>query len=121
MESISTKTIQAVIGLTAIACLFLADITPNIGSLWVLLPLILIYVRLLIAGKKGKKREITAVKGFLFPVIPLMWFIHIQWYFDINGTATSSSTGALAFAVLPVYCFILGAIGYAIGYALDSE
>jgi hypothetical protein len=50
-----------------------------------------------------------------------MWFVHIQWYFDINGAATASSTSALIFAVLPVYCLILGVIGYAFGYFASSK
>ncbi len=121
MERIDTKIIQVVISVTAIACLFLANVMPNVFSLWVLLPLIVIYARTIVAGRKGNKRHIAAVVGFLMPVIPLMLFIHIQWYFDINGSATSSSTSALIFAVLPVYCFILGAIGYVIGYAAGSK
>ncbi|MES9850739.1 MAG: hypothetical protein ABW170_02770 [Candidatus Thiodiazotropha sp. L084R] len=121
MERIDTKIIQLVIGVTAVACLFLANIIPNVFSLWVLLPLIVIFAQTIVAGKKGKKRHIAAVAGFLIPVIPLMWFVHIQWYFDINVAATGSSTSALIFAVLPVYCFILGAIGYAIGYAVGSK
>ncbi|KZX82167.1 hypothetical protein A3715_31085 [Oleiphilus sp. HI0009] len=121
MESIDTKIIQAVIATTAIACLFLANVVPNIGSLWVLSPLIVIYARVVLAGKSGKQRHITAAKGFLLLVLPLMWFIHIQWYFDINGTATGSSTSALVFVALPVYSFLLGAVGYVIGYAAGSE
>lgn len=121
MERIDTKLIKLVIGVTAIACLFLANVVPNVFSLWVLLPLIVIYARAVVAGKKGQKRHVAAVVGFLIPVIPLMWFVHIQWYFDIYGAATGSSTSALIFAVLPVYCFILGAIGYAIGYAASSK
>ncbi|MDH4099041.1 MAG: hypothetical protein OEV28_00505 [Nitrospirota bacterium] len=121
MERIDTKFIQVIITVTAIACLFFANVVPNIGSLWVLLPLILIFIRTILAGRKGEKRHISAIKGFLVPVIPLMWFIHIQWYFDINGTATGSSTSALIFAVLPVYCFVLGAIGYAVGYFAGSK
>jgi len=121
MESIDTKIIQVIIALTAVACLFLANITPNIGSLWVLSPLIVIYARVVMAGKSGKKRHIAATKGFLLLVLPLMWFIHVQWYFDINGAATGSSTSALVFAVLPVYSFLLGAVGYVIGYAAGSE
>ena len=116
MESINTKIIQVIIGVTAVASLFLENVTPSIMSLWVLSPLILIYIRTVVAGKKGQKRHITAIKGFLIPVIPLMWFVHIMWYFDIEGTATGSSTSSLIFAVLPVYCMILGVIGYAIGY-----
>jgi hypothetical protein len=69
MESIDTKSIQAIIAVTAIACLFLANVVPNIGSLWVLLPLLLIYIRTVMAGRKGEKRHIAAVKGFLIPVI----------------------------------------------------
>ena len=121
MESIDTKIVQIIIAVTAIASLFLANVVPNIGSLWVLLPLILIYIRTIMAGRKGQKRHIAGVIGFLVPVIPLMWFIHIQWYFDINGAATGSSTSALVFAVLPVYCFILGGIGYTIGYLLGEK
>jgi TRAP-type C4-dicarboxylate transport system permease large subunit len=121
MEPVDTTKIQVLIGVTSIACLFLANVIPNIGSLWVLLPLIVIYIRTVVAGKKGKKRHITAVKGFLVPVVPLMWLVHIQWYFDINGAATGSSTSALIFAVLPIYCFILGAVGYAIGYFSSSD
>ena len=121
MERIDTKVIQVVIGVTAVACLFLANVVPNVFSIWVLLPLIVIYARTIFAGKRGNKRHIAAVVGFLIPVVPLMWFIHIQWYFDINGAATGSSTSALIFAVLPVYCFILGAIGYAIGYAVGQK
>lgn len=121
MVRIDTKTIQIIIAVTAVACLFLADAVPGVASIWVLLPLIVIYISTIIAGRKGRKRHIAAAIGFLFPVIPLMLFVHIQWYFDINGTATGSSTSALIFAVLPVYCFILGAFGYAIGYAASSE
>jgi F0F1-type ATP synthase assembly protein I len=121
MERIDTKTIQIVIGGTVVACLFLANVVPNVFSLWVLLPLIVIYARTIVAGRKGKKRHIAAVVGFLIPVVPLMWFVHIQWYFDINGAATGSSTSVLIFAVLPVYCFILGVFGYAIGYAVGSK
>lgn len=121
MESIDTKIVQLIIAVTAVASLFLVDVAPNIGSLWVLLPLILIYIRTIMAGRKGQKRHIAAVKGFLVPVIPLMWFIHVQWYLDINGAATGSSTSALIFAVLPVYCFILGGIGYTIGYFLGAK
>jgi energy-coupling factor transporter transmembrane protein EcfT len=121
MERIDTKIIQVVIGVTAVACLFLANVVPSVFSIWVLLPLIVIYALTIFVGQKGKKRHITAVTGFLIPVIPLMLFIHIQWYFDINGAATGSSTSALIFAVLPVYCFILGAIGYAIGYAVGQK
>ena len=121
MESIDTKITQVVIAITAVACLFLANVVPNIGSLWVLSPLLVIYTRVVMAGKSGKKRHITAAKGFLFLVLPLMWFFHIQWYFDINGTATGSSTSALVFAVLPVYSFVLGTVGYVIGYAVGAE
>ena len=121
MESIDTKIIQVVIAITAIACLFLADVAPNIGSLWILSPLIVIYARVVMAGKSGKKRHITAAKGFLFLVLPLMWFIHVQWYFDISGTATGSSTSALIFAVLPIYSFLFGAAGYVIGYVAGAE
>ena len=121
MESIDTKIIKIIIAVTAIASLILADVVPNVGSLWVLLPLILIYIRTIMAGRKGQKRHITAVKGFLVPVIPLMWFIHVQWYFDINGAATGSSTSALIFAVLPIYCFILGGVGYTIGYFIGEK
>jgi len=121
MENINTKNVQIIIATTAVVCIFLADVVPNIGSLWVLLPLILIYIRTVMAGRKWQKRHIAAVKGFLIPVIPLMWFVHVQWYFDINGAATGSSTSALAFAVLPIYCFILGGIGYAIGYFAGAK
>ena len=120
MGSIDTKIIQAVIAVSAIAFLFLANVTPGIGSLWVLSPLIIIYARVVIAGKRGNSRHITAVKGFLFLVLPLMWFVHIQWYFDIAGAATGSSSSALIFAVLPIYCLIPGAVGYIIGYAAGS-
>lgn len=121
MESIDTKLIQVVIAITAIACLFLANVVPNIGSLWVLSPLIVIYARVVMAGKSGKKRHLTAAKGFLFLLLPLMWFSHLQWYFDINGTATGGSTSALVFAVLPIYSLFLGAVGYVIGYAAGAE
>lgn len=121
MERIDTKLIQLIIGITAVACLFLANVAPNIFSLWVLLPLIVIYALTIVVGRSGKKPHVAAVIGFLIPVIPLLWIVHIQWYFDINGVATSSSTSALIFAVLPVYCFILGAIGYALGYAVGLK
>lgn len=121
MERIDTKLIQLIIGITAVACLFLANVAPNIFSLWVLLPLIVIYALTIVVGRSGKKPHVAAVIGFLIPVIPLLWIVHIQWYFDINGVATGSSTSALIFAVLPVYCFILGAIGYALGYAVGLK
>lgn len=119
MEPINTKRIQIVIGVTALACLVLADVVPGLFSLWVLLPLALIYLRAWVAGRNGQRHHISAVVGYLIPVIPLMWFVHLQWYFDINGSATGSSTSALMFAVLPVYCLVLGAIGYALGYAVS--
>jgi energy-coupling factor transporter transmembrane protein EcfT len=121
MASIDTRYIQLVIGVTGIACVFLANVAPNIGTLWVLLPLVVIYMRAVIAGKKGKTRQIAGVKGFLVPVVPLMLFVHFQWYFDINDAATGSSTSALIFAVLPVYSLILGAVGYFIGYLVSSK
>lgn len=121
MERTDTKLIQLIIGITAVACLFLANVAPNIFSLWVLLPLIVIYALTIVVGRSGKKPHVAAVIGFLIPVIPLLWIVHIQWYFDINGVATGSSTSALIFAVLPVYCFILGAIGYALGYAVGLK
>jgi len=121
MNNIDTKTIQVIVIISAMACLLLAKVPPGLFSLWVLSPLIIIYVIAAIVGRNGNKRHITAVKGYLIVVLPLMWFIHILWYFDINGTATSSSTSAIIFAVLPVYALILGAVAYLIGYIIAPK
>ena len=117
--SIETKLLLTAILFTAIACMLLAG--PNMSSLWVLFPLILISIRAVVADKRRQKRHINAIKGFLILVLPLMWIVHIQWDFDINGFATGSSTGALVFGMLPLFCFVLGAIGYIIGYVTSSD
>lgn len=121
MNSIDTKITQVVIIISAMACLLLAKVPPGVFSLWVISPLIIIYAIVALAGKYGKKRHITAAKGYLVVVLPLMLFIHILWFFDINGTATSSSTSAIVFAILPIYALCLGTLGYLVGYIIAPK
>ncbi|MCG7868779.1 MAG: hypothetical protein JAY74_20710 [Candidatus Thiodiazotropha taylori] len=121
MAHIDSRIIQVVIGATVVTCLFLENVLPGVHSIWVQLPLVVIYIHTIMLGKNGDRRFLKAIVGYLIPVIFLMLYIHIQWYFDIHGAATGGSTSALIFAVLPVYCFIVGAIGYVIGYAIGND
>lgn len=105
------------IGMVAVAASFyvLEGILINPFIVWTVLPL---YVALGLYSRSEKSNEISklpAILGFLiFSLLP-SYAYHIAWFFDIDGTQSSSSTSALIFVFFPIYCVLMGYVGYFAG------
>lgn len=47
-------------------------------------------------------------------------YFHLRWFFHLGGTGTEAATGGLVFMLFPLYTFLDGAMGYALGYFFGS-
>lgn len=86
-------------------------------AIWNCLPLIVLGVMdLLIIWhmiEKTKKVSLILRAGFIgleLGTIPLILLGHVAWYFDLDSTATGSSTSGLIFIFIPIYAVIFGVI-----------
>lgn len=99
----------------AVVFYFLEGILFNPLILWTTLPLYMSYAIINSAVKTNSAKKLFAGYGFIFVSVGFSLFYHVAWYFDWQGTKTSSSTSALIFIWLPIYAVIVGLIGYVVG------
>ena len=104
--------------MTVIVFYFLSGIAINPLILWTSLPLYIGYALITHAIKLPSFKRLYASYGFIIVSITLSILYHLTWFFDWQGTKTSSSTSALIFIIFPVYTVILGFVGYALGLIL---
>ena len=116
MDSIDTNKQQKIIIALAIIMYIMEGVLFNPIFIWVASPLIIAFVLFKTHGSSGSVRGVNGAKGFLYPNSAILLLVHVAWYLDIDGTKTGSSTSALIFAVIPFYAFIIGGLGYLIGY-----
>ena len=45
---------------------------------------------------------------------------HVAWHFDLGGTATASSTAALAFIFVPIWAIVFGAAAAFVAFAATA-
>lgn len=45
---------------------------------------------------------------------------HVAWHFDLGGTATASSTAALAFIFVPIWAIVFGAAAAFVTFAVTA-
>jgi hypothetical protein len=88
----------------------------HVLALWNVLP---VAIGLLVArGTRRGPRTPVAIgpgAGFLAGAVPMSLFWHAAWQFDVWRTASSSSTSALMFLILPIYAIGIGLAGSLLG------
>jgi len=107
----------------ALSFYYLAGIWFNPFILWTALPLYIGYALINSAIASESKFKLYASYSFIFISILLSLLYHLTWYLDWQGTKTSSSSSAIIFFIFPIYCVVLGFVGYAIiqGYAYIKD
>lgn len=86
-------------------------------SLWSAAPVAL-GLLLSLAGPRSPRRP-SPTMAFLSGAAALTSAFHLAWIFDVSGTATSSSTSALAFIFVPVWAVIAGAVVAALAFGFS--
>lgn len=78
---------------------------------WNALPVLLGF-GVLVAGRRARPPLVAGCMAFaVLATLPVVLF-HLAWMFDWGGTATSSSTSALAFIFVPLWaCAFAGIAG----------
>lgn len=107
-----------ILSIVAISFYFLAGVLINPFIFWTSLPLYISYSYLKSSNTKKSINKSYGTFGFILLSLGFSYFYHFAWYFDWEGTKTSSSTSALIFIWFPIYAVILGYIGYLLGYIL---
>jgi hypothetical protein len=95
--------------LLVLACIFYAmqGVLINPFSAWVLSPL---FIALLWSACSNASNLSKPLIAFITGNILVLSFFHVTWFFDISGAKTGSSTGALIFAIAPIYAYIVGGV-----------
>jgi len=100
----------------AIAGLYgLAGIMFNPFILWVSLPFYIAYGIVSAGYKNGVKKQQFRGMGYLAVSLALTYLYHLTWFFDWDGTKTSSSSSAIIFFIFPIYIVLIAFIGYFLG------
>ncbi|MEW8206310.1 MAG: hypothetical protein AB2770_14250 [Candidatus Thiodiazotropha taylori] len=94
---------------------FAEGVTPNIFTMWNLLPVLATYMLFKGAAKRRRIRTTLGAVGFLVFGVGLLLFVHLAWLFDWGETKTGSSTAGLIFLFAPVWSLLLGGVGLSIG------
>ncbi|MEW8351156.1 MAG: hypothetical protein AB2689_04935 [Candidatus Thiodiazotropha taylori] len=94
---------------------FAEGVTPNMFTIWNLLPVLVAYLLFKRAAEKRKIGTISGAIGFLVVGIGFLLFAHLSWLFDWGGTKTGSSTAGLIFLFAPIWSLVLGGVGYLVG------
>lgn len=93
----------------------LAGIAINPFILWVSLPFYIGYFIIITGHKKSSLKLQYRGMGYLAFSLILTYLYHLAWYFNWDGTKTSSSTSAIIFFILPLYVAVTALAGYFIG------
>ena len=99
------NTLRLVAGLTTLLVVWVEGV--HLFTLWNLAPVIG-------AAWLGLRQgRLVSPPAFAFGVVvsAVEGLFHLAWQFDWGGTATGSSTSAIAFAFIPVLAIVAGAIG----------
>ncbi|MCW5558765.1 MAG: hypothetical protein KIT22_13170 [Verrucomicrobiae bacterium] len=91
----------------------------GVFAVWNALPVALSFVVLVLGVHSGRA---TRVAGIAFAVTTTLFvtLFHLSWLFDWGGTATSSSTSAVAFIFVPFWACIFGGILAAAAWGIAS-
>jgi len=111
MKPIDTTKPRRIIVALSIIFYIMEGVLLNPAIIWVVSPLIFIYIKLKEYGNKGLIHKVNAANGFLIGSSLILFLGHLAWVYDTEG----KSTGSLIFAVIPIYSFIVGGIGYYFG------
>ena len=112
------KAILAIPFLLVVALVMHAQGSFSVFAIWNALPGALSFGMLLLGLRS---RRPAAVGCFAFAgsvTLPLALF-HLAWLFDWGGTATGSSTSALAFIFIPFWACVFGAIIGAVAWGIS--
>lgn len=74
----------------------------------------------LVAGLRFGLAAIVACTVFAASATLFMVLFHLAWLFDWSGTATGSSTSALAFIFAPLWAFIVASIAGVLAWATSK-
>ena len=105
--------------LSFIACAIvfyaLAGIAVNPLIIWTALPLYISYVLTKSDRFSSSISGRYSSYGFNIASVGFSLFYHLAWFFDWQGTQTSSSTSAIIFIIMPIYAVVLGFGGLLVG------
>ena len=115
--------------IVAAAGLFIAraeDYGPDVGRNLVPLGVLLGLWTLALVRNRGawlgsNRRWSLAALGYAVPALGLSLYLHAQWYYDVDGLASSALSPGLLFTFLPYYTGIAGVIGFAIGWIVGKN
>lgn len=97
--------------LAAIALVVYAEGQFSGFMVWNTLP-IAVGLGVFLLARRSSKAAMAACAAFAVSATLLVVAFHLAWFFDWGGTASGSSTSALAFVFVPLWAYVLaGAIG----------
>ncbi|MCG7990124.1 MAG: hypothetical protein ABW130_16145 [Candidatus Thiodiazotropha lotti] len=94
---------------------FAEGVTPNMLTIWNLVPVLVAYFVFKDAAKQLKIRTVSGAIGFLVFGLGFLLFAHLAWLLDWGETRTGSSTAGLIFLFAPIWSLVLGGVGYMVG------
>ena len=95
--------------LLAIALVVYTERSFSGFTFWNALPIVL-GLGVLLAARRSHLATIVGCATFAIAATLLVVLFHLAWFFDWGGTATSSSTSALAFIFVPFWACIFASI-----------
>ncbi|MEW6364492.1 MAG: hypothetical protein AB1714_07620 [Acidobacteriota bacterium] len=107
------KAILAIPFLLAVALVVHSQGSFSGFTVWNALPVVLGF-GVLMLGLRSRRAITVGCIAFAISATLLVALFHLAWLFDWGGTATGSSTSALAFIFVPIWaCLFAGIIGVA--------
>lgn len=116
----TTKALWLLTG-NIVVFLFYAEGSINPFGFWNAFPIILGAAWILSSRSSKSPKIIGGAIGFFVFSTTLILYLHLSWFFDWGGSQTDSSTSGLIFVLAPIYAFVLGALGYALGRIAGEE
>lgn len=94
--------------LLAIAFVVYAEGTPSPFAIWNALPVVTGFA-LLWTSRRARLANRIGAAIFAVTATLFVTLFHLAWWLDWHGTATGSSTSALAFIFVPIWACLLAA------------
>ena len=105
--------------LLAIAFIVYVEGPFNGFEVWNALP-VMVGFGVLLAGRRSGLATVVGGIVFAASATLLMVLFHLAWLFDWGGTATSSSTSALAFIFVPLWTCIFASIAGTFAWGISK-
>ena len=110
--------------LLVVAFVVYAEGTPTPFAIWNALP-VLVGFALLWASRRARFANRVGSVVFAVTATLFVTLFHLAWWLDWHGTATGSSTSALAFIFVPIWACLLavagGGLAWGIAWLVDRN